>query len=162
MYILHTVPHTFCYGNDEENLLNSQDLCYLLITTFVWLTFSIYTWHYSANPKTVNTLIWFWHFAFCSNQAEAMWNNKLIIVTVCSLVFLYDWLFTWNTITFHKFFEFSFEYSHDCPTLYQSVHDQAHLKLKSQSLVHPSSRQLNYYEVTPTSQYISRCYGDSI
>ena len=35
MYILHTVlrPYIF-YGNDQENLWNNQDHCYLLITFF--------------------------------------------------------------------------------------------------------------------------------
>ena len=39
MYILHSCSQYIFYGKDEENLLNNQDLCYLLITSFFLTTF---------------------------------------------------------------------------------------------------------------------------
>ena len=61
---------------------------------------------FCANPKTVNTLIWFWHFQLCSNQSEATWNHKLITVTVGGLVFsrVIGFLIETHAITFHKYF----------------------------------------------------------
>ena len=59
---------------------------------------------YCADPKTMNTLIWFWHFLFCSNQSEATWNHKLITVTVCSLVFSRIIGFYLKHNNFHKYF----------------------------------------------------------
>ena len=37
MRILHAFLHTFYNGDEEENLLNNQDLYYLLITSFFFL-----------------------------------------------------------------------------------------------------------------------------
>ena len=55
--------------------------------TYVYFRHAMLFHFYCANSKTVNTLIWFWHFPLCSNQSEATWNHKLITVTICGLVF---------------------------------------------------------------------------
>ena len=59
-----------------------------------------------ANPKNYEHFDFdFDIFPLCSKQSEVTWNHKVNYCYCLLLSFLaHDWLFTWNTITFHKCF----------------------------------------------------------